>query len=432
MENGTIKNASINKSNMLPEHKLKTLIDLIKTSSNEELIWINGYLSGIIAHSAPKQETAAAKNGVNKITIVYGTETGNSKKLATNFAATAKKNGIHAKVVSMDQYRVNDLSKEEYFFSIVSTHGEGDPPEAAKKFYDHIHQNGFQLGKLKYGVLALGDTSYPLFCKTGEDVDVQLQKLGGNRIVPLQKCDVDFEDDANTWINHALKVLQNNGTAALSTIPAVAKKSTGRKTYTGIVLSNISRNALQTYTLLDTIEEFQFDVCIGGARRDEEKARAKERIFSVRDEFGQWNPKLQRPELWNTYNGKIHKGENVRAFPISNWTELDIWNYIRRENIDLPSIYFAHEREVIEHQGQLVAVSDFIQLEPSDNVVKKRVRYRTVGDMTCTAAVESNAFSIDDIIIEIIATKTSERGETRIDDQVSEAAMEDRKKSGYF
>jgi sulfate adenylyltransferase subunit 2 len=193
-----------------------------------------------------------------------------------------------------------------------------------------------------------------------------------------------------------------------------------------------SRNALQTYTLLDLIEEHKFDALIGGARRDEEKARAKERIFSVRDEFGQWNPKLQRPELWNIYNGKIHKGENVRAFPISNWTELDVWNYIRREKIELPSIYFSHEREVLEHEGQLVAVSSFIQLEDSDVILKKKVRYRTVGDMTCTAAVESNASAIDDIINEIIATKTSERGETRIDDKVSEAAMEDRKKGGYF
>ena len=193
-----------------------------------------------------------------------------------------------------------------------------------------------------------------------------------------------------------------------------------------------SRNALQTYTLLDTIEEFKFDACIGGARRDEEKARAKERIFSVRDEFGQWNPKLQRPELWNTYNGKIHKGENVRVFPISNWTELDVWNYIRRENIALPSIYFSHEREVLEHEGQLVAMSEFIRIEPDDKVSIKKVRYRTVGDMTCTAAVESHASHIDDIIAEIIATKTSERGETRIDDKVSEAAMEDRKKNGYF
>ncbi|MEP6617619.1 MAG: sulfate adenylyltransferase subunit CysD, partial [Ginsengibacter sp.] len=182
-----------------------------------------------------------------------------------------------------------------------------------------------------------------------------------------------------------------------------------------------SRNALQTYTLLDIIEEFKFDALIGGARRDEEKARAKERIFSVRDEFGQWNPKLQRPELWNTYNGKIHKGENVRAFPISNWTELDVWNYIRREKIDLPSIYFSHEREVLEHEGQLVAVSEFIRLEPTDIILKKKVRYRTVGDMTCTAAVESEALLIDDIINEITATKTSERGETRIDDKVSEA-----------
>lgn len=193
-----------------------------------------------------------------------------------------------------------------------------------------------------------------------------------------------------------------------------------------------SRNWLQTYTLLDTIEEFKFDCCIGGARRDEEKARAKERIFSVRDEFGQWNPKLQRPELWNIYNGRIHKGENVRVFPISNWTELDVWNYIRKENIPLPSIYFAHERDVIEHEGQLVAVSDFINLDPTDVVVKKKVRYRTVGDMTCTAAVESNASTLEEVIHEIIATRISERGETRIDDRVTEAAMEDRKKNGYF
>lgn len=193
-----------------------------------------------------------------------------------------------------------------------------------------------------------------------------------------------------------------------------------------------SRNALQTYTLLDTIEEFGFDACIGGARRDEEKARAKERIFSVRDEFGGWDPKRQRPELWNIYNGKIRKGENVRAFPISNWTELDIWNYIRREQIDLPSIYFSHERDVIGYEGQWVAVSPFIRLDPTDQVETKSVRYRTVGDMTCTAAVESKATGIDDIIREITATRTSERGETRIDDKVSEAAMEDRKKNGYF
>jgi sulfate adenylyltransferase subunit 2 len=193
-----------------------------------------------------------------------------------------------------------------------------------------------------------------------------------------------------------------------------------------------SRNWLQTYTLLDAIEELKCDACIGGGRRDEEKARAKERIFSVRDEFGQWNPKLQRPELWNIYNGRIHKGENVRAFPISNWTELDVWNYVRKENIALPSIYFAHEREVVEHEGQLVAVSPYITLDETDVILKRKVRYRTVGDMTCTAAVESSAETLDEVINEIILTRISERGETRIDDKVTEAAMEDRKKNGYF
>ena len=193
-----------------------------------------------------------------------------------------------------------------------------------------------------------------------------------------------------------------------------------------------SRNWLQTYTLLDTIEEFGFDACIGGARRDEEKARAKERIFSVRDEFGQWDPKLQRPELWNIFNGKIHKGENVRVFPISNWTELDVWNYIRAENIPLPSIYFTHEREVIEFEGQLIAVSPFIRIDETDVIVKKQVRYRTVGDMTCTAAVESLAATLEEVVNEIKITRISERGETRIDDKVTDAAMEDRKKGGYF
>ena len=168
------------------------------------------------------------------------------------------------------------------------------------------------------------------------------------------------------------------------------------------------------------------------ARRDEEKARAKERFFSVRDEFGQWEPKLQRPELWNIYNGRIHKGENVRVFPISNWTELDVWNYIKKENIPLPSIYFAHNREVIEFENQLIAVSDFIRIDEDDVIVNKKVRYRTVGDMTCTAAVESSADTLDEVVNEIVATRISERGETRIDDKVTEAAMEDRKKGGYF
>jgi sulfate adenylyltransferase subunit 2 len=193
-----------------------------------------------------------------------------------------------------------------------------------------------------------------------------------------------------------------------------------------------SRNALQTFTLLDTIQEFGFDACIGGARRDEEKARAKERIFSVRDELGGWDPKRQRPELWNICNGRIRKGENMRVFPISNWTELDVWRYIRRERISLPSIYFSHERQVVRHNGQWVAVSPFIRLDAVDQVESRRVRYRTVGDMTCTAAVESSAVEIDDVIKEIALTRTSERGETRIDDKVSECAMEDRKKNGYF
>lgn len=194
---------------------------------------------------------------------------------------------------------------------------------------------------------------------------------------------------------------------------------------------NASRNALQTVTLLDTIQLYGFDACIGGARRDEEKARAKERIFSVRDEFGQWDPKRQRPELWNIYNGKIHKGENVRVFPISNWTELDVWNYIRREKIALPSIYFAHQRDCITRNGQLMAASSFLNMDAEDVVTNRKVRFRTVGDMSCTAAVESEADQIDDIIDEITASKISERG-ARIDDKVSEAAMEDRKKGGYF
>ena len=194
---------------------------------------------------------------------------------------------------------------------------------------------------------------------------------------------------------------------------------------------NASRNQLQTVTLLSTIAKHQFDACIGGARRDEEKARAKERIFSVRDEFGQWDPKRQRPELWNQYNGKIHKGENVRVFPISNWTELDVWNYIRRENIPLPSLYFSHERDVITRNGVYMAASPFLNMDDEDVVERKSVRFRTVGDMSCTAAVESYAYQIDDIINEISASRISERG-ARMDDKVSEAAMEDRKKGGYF
>ncbi|WP_046692312.1 sulfate adenylyltransferase subunit CysD [Leptospira santarosai] len=192
-----------------------------------------------------------------------------------------------------------------------------------------------------------------------------------------------------------------------------------------------SRNGIQTVTLLDTTAEFKFDACIGGARRDEEKARAKERVFSVRDEFGQWDPKLQRPELWNIYNGKIGPGENVRVFPISNWTELDVWEYIRKENIALPSLYFSHKRQIIYRENLLFPVSKFITIDANDRVEDKIVRFRTVGDMTCTAAVDSQADNIDDIILEIQTTRTTERG-SRLDDKRSEAAMEDRKRGGYF
>ena len=191
-----------------------------------------------------------------------------------------------------------------------------------------------------------------------------------------------------------------------------------------------SRNSLQTTTLLDTIEQLKLDACIGGARRDEEKARAKERIFSVRDDFGQWNEKLQRPELFDLLNGQIHNGENVRAFPISNWTELDVWEYIKQEELELPSIYFAHKRNIYIREGQWMPVCDFHAIE-QEKVQEKTVRFRTVGDMSCTAAVLSDADSVDQIITEIKASSFSERG-ARMDDKRSEGAMEERKKVGYF
>jgi sulfate adenylyltransferase subunit 2 len=193
-----------------------------------------------------------------------------------------------------------------------------------------------------------------------------------------------------------------------------------------------SRNQLQTTTLLDAIEEHGFDAAMGGARRDEERARAKERIFSFRDDFGQWNPRAQRPELWNLYNARIRKGEQIRVFPISNWTELDVWQYIACENLELPLIYFAHERDVFKRDGMLYAASDFIERFPDEEPFRATVRFRTVGDMTCTGGVVSDAASIDEVVTEIAATRITERGETRADDRVSEAAMEDRKRVGYF
>ena len=193
-----------------------------------------------------------------------------------------------------------------------------------------------------------------------------------------------------------------------------------------------SRNRLQTTTLLDAIEEHQFDAAIGGARRDEERARAKERIFSHRDEFGQWDPKNQRPELWALYNGRVHQGESIRVFPLSNWTELDVWQYIAQEGIGLPSIYFAHERECFLRDGMVMAVTDYSRPRDGDQVFTARVRYRTVGDATLTAAVYSDADTVEAIIEEVAVTRLTERGATRGDDKVSEAAMEDRKKEGYF
>ncbi|NUR76989.1 MAG: sulfate adenylyltransferase subunit CysD, partial [Thermoleophilia bacterium] len=193
-----------------------------------------------------------------------------------------------------------------------------------------------------------------------------------------------------------------------------------------------SRNQLQTTTLLDAIETHGFDAAMGGARRDEERARAKERIFSFRDDFGQWNPRAQRPELWDLYNARIRKGEHIRVFPISNWTELDVWQYIARENLELPNIYFAHEREVFRRDGMLYAVSDFVERFPDEAPFVASVRFRTVGDMTCTGCVVSEAATIDAVVAEIAATRVTERGETRADDRVSDAAMEDRKRVGYF
>jgi len=193
-----------------------------------------------------------------------------------------------------------------------------------------------------------------------------------------------------------------------------------------------SRNRLQTTTLLDAIEEHQFDAAIGGARRDEERSRAKERIFSFRDDFGQWNPRAQRPELWSLYNARVRKGEHVRVFPISNWTELDVWQYVAREQLELPPIYFAHEREVFRRDGMLYAASEYVERMEGEDTFTTSVRFRTVGDMTCTGGVESTASTIDAVVEEIAATRVTERGETRADDRFSEAAMEDRKRVGYF
>ena len=234
---------------MLGESKFKIFLDLISSSAKDELIWMNGYLNGVVQKQVKQNEPpeALAAPAVNKITIVYGTETGNSKRLATDFASKAKQRQIHAKVIGMDQYRLTDLQKEEYLLAVISTHGEGEPPLAAKKFYDHIHQNGFKLDKLKYGVLALGDTSYPLYCKTGEDIDEQFSKLGGVRIAPLKKCDVEYDEDANGWFNAVLENLtskpvdRSKESPAVSNIKVPAKKI-GKQVYTGTIVTKINLN----------------------------------------------------------------------------------------------------------------------------------------------------------------------------------------------
>jgi sulfate adenylyltransferase subunit 2 len=215
-------------------------------------------------------------------------------------------------------------------------------------------------------------------------------------------------------------------------VPDVLVASVQESIDRGRVQDAPSRNQLQTTTLLDAIEQHGFDAAFGGARRDEERARAKERVFSFRDDFGQWDPRRQRPELWDLYNGRVRRGEHVRVFPLSNWTELDVWEYIRAEDLEIPSIYYAHEREVFARDGMLYAVSDFLPLRDGEEPFLESVRYRTVGDMTCTGAVRSHAVALDHVISEIAATRITERGETRADDRVSEAAMEDRKRVGYF
>jgi len=232
---------------MLEASKMKLVEQLVAGSQMEELIWLNGYIAGLLAGKKGIEQDApallVAKPSVNKITIAFGTETGNSKKLASSFAAKAKKFGINAKLVDLNQYRLNDLQKEEYFVTVISTHGDGEPPAAAKKFFDHIHANGIKLEKMNYGVLALGDTSYPLFCKAGEQIDLQLNKMGAQRLAPLQKCDVDYEADAEAWFDEVLKQLSSSSSAiAVPVVLPAVKKSTGKKIYTGTVLASVNLN----------------------------------------------------------------------------------------------------------------------------------------------------------------------------------------------
>ncbi|MEJ5256033.1 MAG: sulfate adenylyltransferase subunit CysD [Acidimicrobiales bacterium] len=247
--------------------------------------------------------------------------------------------------------------------------------------------------------------------------------------LPFPVMHVDTGHNFPEVIEYRDRIVENLG---LRLVVASVEESIRRGRVVDETGPRASRNRLQTTTLLDAIEEHRFDAVFGGGRRDEEKARAKERVYSFRDEFGQWDPKNQRPELWSLYNGRHKPGEHIRVFPLSNWTELDIWQYIAEEDIELPSIYFAHRRQVFRRDGMLLAVSPFVTLMEGEEPFEAMVRYRTVGDATCTGAVESSAADVHAVIAEVAATRITERGATRADDKTSEAAMEDRKKEGYF
>jgi sulfate adenylyltransferase subunit 2 len=254
-------------------------------------------------------------------------------------------------------------------------------------------------------------------------------RVGGNSVIPFPVMHVDTGHNFPEVIEFRDRRVAELG---VELIVASVQDSIDQGRAVEETGPRASRNRLQTVTLLDAIEANGFDAAFGGARRDEERARAKERIFSFRDDFGQWDPRNQRAELWNLYNGRIKRGEHVRVFPLSNWTELDVWEYIRQQRLELPSIYFAHDRDVFERDGMLYAVSEHVERVDGEAVFTASVRYRTVGDLTITGAVRSDAADVDSVIVEIAATRITERGETRADDRTSEAAMEDRKRAGYF
>ena len=303
---------------MLVEQKLNTLNDLISNSTNDELIWINGYLNGILSKQIIPQAKTIAKNIVRKITIVYGTETGNSKRLATDFAAKAKKSGINAKVQGLDQYRLTDLSKEEFLLAVMSTHGDGEPPEAAQKFYDFVHQNELKLSSLKYSVLALGDSAYPLFCKAGEDVDEQLNKLGANRIAPLQKCDVDYDTEADEWFSKVIHALNQSSQAQSPLISApVVKKSSGKKIYNGKLLTHVNLNDIgsnkETFHIEIEAEEVQYLPGDSIGIIPENKKEIVEKIIAITGINGATNLDY-KDELISVYD-LLHKTLNILNLP---------------------------------------------------------------------------------------------------------------------